>query len=226
MENRLLVAFVLSLGVFIGWGYIMSMIEGPPPSQVELEKQLADMPSSTSLGISQQASPIGKSENRSKLPGATSPAATVSKPEFPGEETTIKISTGLATYIFTNKGAMIKNILLTQHKTAKGEPIDLVEHKDNSTLPLALESNNNQVTNILQNAYYQASTTSLELSEFQPTGKLEMKLVHSSGLEVSREFDFRYNDFMVDVNTQIHAPTFSSQNLTYNVLYGPGMGGR
>ena len=102
MENRLLLAFVLSLGVFIGWGYIMSMIEGPPPSQVELEKQLADVPSSISPGISQQASSIGKSETRSKSPSVTSPAATVSKPEFPGEETTIKISTGLATYIFTN----------------------------------------------------------------------------------------------------------------------------
>jgi len=226
LENRLLLAFVLSLGVFIGWGYIMSMIEGPPPSQVELEKQLADVPSSISPGISQQASSIGKSETRSKLPSATSPAATVIKPEFPGEETTIKISTGLATYIFTNKGAMIKNILLSQHNTAKGEPIDLVDHKDGAILPLALESSNSQVTNILQNAYYQASTTSLELSEFQPTGKLEMKLVHSSGLEVSREFNFRYNNFMVDVNTQIHAPTFSSQNLTYNVLYGPGMGGK
>jgi len=226
LENRLLVAFVLSLGVFIGWGYIMSMIEGLPPSQVELEKQLADVPSSISPGVSQQASSIGKSETRSKLPSAISPAATVSKPEFPGEETTIKISTGLAPYIFTNKGAMIKNILLTQHNTAKGEPIDLVDHKDGAILPLALESNNNQATNILQNAYYQASTTSLELSESQPTGKLEMKLVHSSGLEVNREFNFRYNDFMVGVNTQIHAPTFSSQNLTYNVLYGPGMGGK
>ena len=172
MENRLLVAFVLSLGVFIGWGYIMSMIEGPPPSQVELEKQIADVPSSINPGISQQASSIGKSENRSKLPPATLPAATVSTPEFPGEETTIKISTGLATYIFTNKGAMIKNILLTQHNTAKGEPIDLVDHKDGAILPLALESNNNQVTNILQNAYYQSSTMSLELSESQPTGKL------------------------------------------------------
>ena len=204
----------------------MSMIEGPPPSQVELEKQLADVPSSISPGISQQASSIGKSKTRSKLPSATSPAATVSKPEFPGEETTIKISTGLATYIFTNKGAMIKNILLTQHKTAEGEPIDLVEQKDNSIFPLALESNNSQITNILQNAYYQPSTMSLELSEFQPTGKLKMQLTHSSGLEVMREFNFRYNDFMIDVETQIKAPALASQNLTYNVLLGPGMGGK
>ena len=226
MENRLLVAFVLSLGVFIGWGYIMSMIEGPPPSQFELEKQLAEVPSSKNLGLSQQPSSIGKSKTLSKPTNAASSGQTVNENNFPGEESTIKISTGAATYIFTNKGAVIKNILLSQHETANGEPIDLVEQKANSPLPLSLESNNSQVTNILQNAYYQPSKLSMELSESQPTGNLKMQLVHSSGLEVIREFNFRYNNFMVEVETQIKAPTFASQNLTYNVLYGPGMGGK
>ena len=202
----------------------MSMIEGPPPSQVELEKKLADVPQS-SQRLSQKTVPSGKPKTAPSL-STTTPAATASEPDFPGEETTTKVSTGLATYIFTNKGAMIKNILLTQHKTVEGEPIDLVEHKDTSTFPLALESNNSQITNILQNAYYQPSTISLELSEFQPTGKLKMQLAHSSGLEVIREFNFRYNDFMIDVETQIKAPTLASQNLTYNVLLGPGMGGK
>jgi YidC/Oxa1 family membrane protein insertase len=226
LENRLLVAFVLSLGVFIGWGYIMSMIEGPPPSQFELEKQLAEVPSSNNLGVSQQPSSIGKSKTLSKPSSATSPGQNINEQDFPGEESTIKISTGVATYIFTNKGAVIKNILLSQHKTANGEPIDLVEQKANNPLPLSLESDNSQVTNILQNAYYQPSTLSMELSESQPTGNLKMQLVHSSGLEVIREFNFRYNNFMVEVETQIKAPTFASQNLTYNVLYGPGMGGK
>ena len=226
MENRLLVAFVLSLGVFIGWGYIISIIEGPPPSQFELEKQLAEVPSSKNLGLSQQPSSIGKSKTLSKPTNAASSGQTVNENNFPGEESTIKISTGAATYIFTNKGAVIKNILLSQHETANGEPIDLVEQKANSPLPLSLESNNSQVTNILQNAYYQPSKLSMELSESQPTGNLKMQLVHSSGLEVIREFNFRYNNFMVEVETQIKAPTFASQNLTYNVLYGPGMGGK
>jgi len=226
LENRLLVAFVLSLGVFIGWGYIMSMIEGPPLSQFEMEKQLAEVPSSKNLGVSQQPSSIGKSKTLSKPTNAASSGQTVNEDNFPGEESTIKISTGAATYIFTNKGAVIKNILLSQHETANGEPIDLVEQKANSPLPLSLESNNSQVTNILQNAYYQPSKLSMELSESQPTGNLKMQLVHSSGLEVIREFNFRYNNFMVEVETQIKAPTFASQNLTYNVLYGPGMGGK
>ena len=121
---------------------------------------------------------------------------------------------------------MVKNILLSQHKTDKGELIDLVDHGNGIVLPLALESNNNQVTKILQNAYYKTSTTFLELSESQPNGKLRMELEHSSGLNVVREFTFRYNDFMVDVETKIKAPAFAEQNLSYNVLFGPNMGGK
>ena len=226
MENRLLVAFILSLGVFVGWGYIMSMIEGPPASQIQSEKELAEIPPSTNSGISKQLQPNSQSKNLATAPALTSPKTNNNASDFPGKETTIRVTTGLATYLITNKGAMVKSILLSKHKTEKGEPIDLVDQKDGAILPLALESNNNEVTNILQNAYYQPSTELLELSESKPTGTLKMQLTHASGLSVLQEFTFRYNDFMVDINTQIKAPALASQNLSYNVLYGPGMGGK
>ena len=226
MENRLLLAFILSLGVFVGWGYIMSMIEGPPASQIQSEKELAEIPPSTNSGISKQFQPNSQSKNLATSPALTSPKTNNNASDFPGKETTTRITTGLATYLITNKGAMVKSILLSKHKTEKGEPIDLVDQKDGAILPLALESNNNEVTNILQNAYYQPSTELLELSESKPTGTLKMQLTHASGLSVLQEFTFRYNDFMVDINTQIKAPALASQNLSYNVLYGPGMGGK
>ena len=225
MENRLLLAFVLSIGVFIGWGYVMSVIEGPPPAQIQSEKDLAEIPPSTP-GMAQQAPSSVAPGTPSEQTAPNIPAPAISQAEFPGTEVTIKVSAGNVSYIITNKGAMVKNILLSQHKTAQGEPIDLVEHENGGTLPLALESSNDQVTNILQNAYYNPSTTSLELSESQPTGTLKMTLEHSSGVNVVREFTFRHNDFMIDVQTRINAPNYASQNLSYNVLFGPGMGGK
>ena len=33
MENRALLAFVLSLAVFILWGYFLAKVQGPPPEQ-------------------------------------------------------------------------------------------------------------------------------------------------------------------------------------------------
>ncbi len=225
MENRLLLAFVLSIGVFIGWGYVMSVIEGPPPAQIQSEKDLAEIPPSTP-GMAQQAPSSVAPGTPSEQTAPNIPAPAISQAEFPGTEATIKVSAGNVSYIITNKGAMVKNILLSQHKTAQGEPIDLVEHENGGTLPLALESSNDQVTNILQNAYYNPSTTSLELSESQPNGTLKMTLEHSSGVNVVREFTFRHNDFMIDVQTRINAPNYASQNLSYNVLFGPGMGGK
>ena len=82
--------------------------EGPPLSQFEMEKQLAEVPSSKNLEVSQQPSSIGKSKTLSKPTNAASSGQTVNEDNFPGEESTIKISTGAATYIFTNKGAVIK----------------------------------------------------------------------------------------------------------------------
>ena len=226
MENRLLLAFVLSIGVFIGWGYVMSVIEGPPPAQIQSEKEVAEIPPATPPSTALQPQPSANPETPSEQTAPNIPAPAVSQAEFPGEETTVQISVGKVTYVITNKGAMVRNILLSRHKTAQGEPIDLVEHKNDGVLPLALESNNAQVTNILQNAYYKPSTTFIELSESQPTGKLTMTLEHSSGVNVIREFTFNHNDFMVNVKTQISAPSFASQNLSYNVLFGPGMGGK
>ena len=121
MENRLLLAFILSLGVFVGWGYIMSMIEGPPASQIQSEKELAEIPPSTNSGISKQLQPNSQSKNLTTAPALTSPKTNNNASDFPGKETTIRITTGIATYLITNKGAMVKSILLSKHKTEKGD---------------------------------------------------------------------------------------------------------
>ena len=190
MENRLLLAFVLSLGVFIGWGYIMSIVEGPPPVQTELEKELAEIPPLVSPRISKQQKSSSEPDTLPKLLSSASSTLSGEAKDFPGKEINVNVSTGRVNYVLTNKGAMVKNILLTKHKTNKGEPIDLVDHDNGGILPLALESNNNLVTKILQNAYYKTSTTYLDLSEAQPIGKLDMELKHSSGLNIKREFTF------------------------------------
>ena len=154
MENRLLLAFVLSLGVFIGWGYIMSLIEGPPAKQVSLNKESVKIPPSVNQEMAQQPGSEKKAMTLSEATQSTGPLPTKNESDFPGEETNIKVSTGLVTYFISTKGAMVKKILLSQHKMDSGELIDLVEQNNNGAFPLALESNNDQVTRILQNAYY------------------------------------------------------------------------
>ena len=90
---------------------------------------------------------------------------------------------------------------------------------------MSLKSDDPKITSILQNAYYEPSTTSLFLSNSSPEGVLTFTLKHKSGLQVFREFKFRFNDYMMEIKTRITAPPLANKNLQYEIVLGPGIGG-
>ena len=224
MENRLLLAFVLSLAVFIGWGYFLAQIQGPlPVKEPGMEEFPEDAqalaPKSRALG----SAPSGLPKSESFQP--TTPMPVPIDP-FPGEEVLIQVSTGKTHFVISNRGGVIKQLQLPRFYDDDGNIIDLINNPDHLTPALALQANDPEVTAILQNAHYEPSTTSIVLSEFNPEGRLTLTLNHSSGLQVTRTYVFHFNDYMVEMDTQISAPSMASRNLQYQVLLGPGMGGK
>ncbi len=224
MENRLLLAFVLSLAVFIGWGYFLAQIQGPlPVKEPGMEEFPEDAqalaPKSRALG----SAPSGLPKSESFQP--TTPMPVPIDP-FPGEEVLIQVSTGKTHFVISNRGGVIKQLQLPRFYDDDGNIIDLINNPDHLTPALALQANDPEVTAILQNAHYEPSTTSIVLSEHNPEGRLTMTLNHSSGLQVTRTYVFHFNDYMVEMDTQISAPSMASRNLQYQVLLGPGMGGK
>ena len=224
MENRLLLAFVLSLAVFIGWGYFLAQIQGPlPVKEPGMEEFPEDAqalaPKSKALG----SAPSGLPKSESFQP--TTPMPVPIDP-FPGEEVLIQVSTGKTHFVISNRGGVIKQLQLPRFYDDDGNIIDLINNPDHLTPALALQANDPEVTAILQNAHYEPSTTSIVLSEFNPEGRLTLTLNHSSGLQVTRTYVFHFNDYMVEMDTQISAPSMASRNLQYQVLLGPGMGGK
>ena len=224
MENRLLLAFVLSLAVFIGWGYFLAQIQGPlPVKEPGMEEFPEDAqalaPKSRALG----SAPSGLPKSESFQP--TTPMPVPIDP-FPGEEVLIQVSTGKTHFVISNRGGVIKQLQLPRFYDDDGNIIDLINNPDHLTPALALQANDPEVTAILQNAHYEPSTTSIVLSEFNPEGRLTLTLNHSSGLQVTRTYVFHFNDYMVEMDTQISAPAMASRNLQYQVLLGPGMGGK
>ena len=224
MENRLLLAFVLSLAVFIGWGYFLAQIQGPlPVKEPGMEEFPEDAqalaPKSRALG----SAPSGLPKSESFQP--TTPMPVPIDP-FPGEEVLIQVSTGKTHFVISNRGGVIKQLQLPRFYDDDGNIIDLINNPDHLTPALALQANDPEVTAILQNAHYEPSTTSIVLSEFNPEGRLTLTLNHSSGLRVTRTYVFHFNDYMVEMDTQISAPSMASRNLQYQVLLGPGMGGK
>ena len=224
MENRLLLAFVLSLAVFVGWGYFLAQIQGPlPVKEPGMEEFPEDAqvlpPKSRASGSAPSVLPKSEpSQPTTQIPVPVDP--------FPGEEVLIQVATGKTHFVISNRGGVLKQLQLPRFKNDSGDIIDLIDNPDHLTPALALRANDPEVTAILQNAHYEPSTTSIVLSEHNPEGRLTLTLNHSSGLQVTQTYVFHFNDFMVEMGTQISAASMAFRNLQYQVLLGPGMGGK
>jgi len=221
LEKRLLLAFVLSLAVFIGWGAFMAQFQPPPVKKMDGTKNLEK--SIVPFSEQNRTIPVAPS-SQAESQSAAIPAAEMRNP-YPGNEKEVQVESGDIHYIFSNKGGVLKQILLPRFKNDNGDVINLIKNPDNLTAALALKSGDPEITSILQNAYYEASTTSIVLSEFSPEGILTFTLKHKSGLEVFREFKFRFNDYMMEIKTRIIAPPLANKNLQYEIVLGPGIGG-
>ena len=223
MENRLLLAFVLSLAVFVGWGYFLAEVQGPMPVQEQgMDNQNAQSIPSQSTGIT-GSTPSAPSQYQSSQ--SITPTPSPVNP-FPGEEVLIQVSAGKTHFTISNRGGVLKQLQLPRFKNDSGEIIDLIDNPDHLTSALALKTNDPEITSILQNAHYEPSTTSIVLDENNTEGKLTLTLNHSSGLQVVRKYTFRFDDYLVEMSTKITATALANRNLQYQVLLGPGMGGK
>ena len=217
MEKRALIAFILSLVVFLGWGYVLKLVEGPQSQRVEEQVIQA-----LKLAPSVQEAPTKPSP---ALQPSDQPTSPVAGTEFVGTETRVKVTTGLATYMISNKGGAITDILLQKYNGPKGDPTNLVHTVEGAKLPLTIEASDPAVSRIIQEAYYETSANSLDLTESNPTGKLTLHLKQESGFEVVRDYTFHYNQYLVDIETRLVGKPFAGRELQYMVLWGPGLGG-
>ena len=226
MENRLLLAFVLSLGVFVAWGYFLAQIQGPTPVKETGIQELPNTGQAPARRTQAPSSTFSSSPPQQGLSQVTTQAPAPAVNPFPGEEVLIQVSTGPALFVISNRGGALKQLQLPKYKNDAGEIIDLIMNPDNLTPALSLQANDPEISAILQYAHYEPSTTSIVLDESIPEGRLTLTLNHSSGLQVVRTYVFHYNDFMVEMSTQITATPLAAKNLQYQVVLGPGMGGK
>lgn len=215
---------MLSLVVFVGWGYFLAVVKGPPPEGVPQKQAGKVQPAPPSA-----LPPAGTTVPSAPAPGGTASGATPPMPgnvQFPGTEVIVKVHNGRADMEFSNRGGTLRKFLLPEYHSDQGEIVNLVDHEGGDKWPLSLESSDPGISNILQNAFYEVSPQSLVLTESNPTGKLTFRLKHESGLEVTRVLTFQHKSFLIEMQTQISAAPFASQNLQYSVLWGPSMGGK
>ena len=206
----------------------MAKFQPPPVEQTDEEYQTqvtAQNPADP--GSATLATPSGFASSRPQPAGSSqSMTAPVAVNPFPGEEKEIQVDAGKTHYIFSNRGGVLKQILLPRFNNDDGDTINLINNPDNLTSALSLKSDDAEITSILQNAYYEPSTTSIVLGESNPEAILTFTLKHESGLEVLREYKFRYNDYALEIKTRISALPLAAKNLQYQIVLGPEMGGK
>ena len=96
MEKRAIVAFILSLVVFVGWGYVLKFVQ--PQKQVEMAQRDSKLPDAATPSAPAPVAPGAEKPPVVSAPAQTQPQSSV----FAGTETRIKVNNGLATYVFTN----------------------------------------------------------------------------------------------------------------------------
>lgn len=219
----MLLAFILSLFVFFGWGYFLSVVQEPPAGQTDTAAQNN---SSSVPGASSSTTGTGAVKTpEAGLTGAEE-GETAGAEVIEGTETLVRVMGNGVEYDISNRGATLRKVLLKRYHNDQGDTVNLVRHDGRGSWPLAIESNDSEVTRLLQKSYYEPSTESLTLSASEPTGTVTMRLKHPSGVEVERIFTFQYDQPLIGVETHIKAPALAAKNLQYQVLWGPSMGGR
>jgi YidC/Oxa1 family membrane protein insertase len=229
-----MIAFGLSLVVFILWGVFLAKISPPPPQEAigEIEQpaqgqQNAPLPGTPELP-SLPSQPLPSGETGQALPESQQ---SVQTPSAPAQEThaevLVNVTKGQTTLIFSSRGGVLKHVEMHQYTNPEDDgPIDLIPQVAGAKYPLTLETGNAAVDQVLANSHFEPSRQSIEISESHPTDSLTFHLQHPSGFEVTRTFHFEWDNALISIDTDIKAPNMVAENLQYSVIWGPGLGGQ
>ena len=175
MDNRTIIAIVLSILVIIGYQYVFV-------PQTPQEPQVAG----------QKAKEEGKAES-------VRPAAVPVVAETPAaDEKEIKVENELYTAVFTSQGGSIKFWDVKQHKNKNGDNIVLLK-KPGAVPALAIGSKNDFD---LSNLIFKVSGKNLKLDDGNPSGTIVFE--YSKGdIMVRRTYTFYSNTYKVELTDEV-----------------------
>ena len=208
-----MIAFGLSLVVFIFWGVFLAKISPPPQKPVaEIEEPTQGqknipLPGTPELpALPTQTLPSGETALPDSQPSAQQ-TPTTPAPEVVKEEILVTVTKGQTTLIFSSRGGVLKHIQMHQYTNVAGDgPIDLIPQITGAKFPLTLETGNPAVDQVLANGHFEPSQQFIEISESNPSSNLVFQMRHPSGFEVKRTLQFKWDDPLIAIDTQIKAP--------------------
>ena len=184
MDNKTLLAIVLSIAVILGYQFLMVKEQPPVPQQ---QKQ-------TETGEAEHET--AKKEAVAKPKPAPTPVAV--EPVAPAEEKEVRVENSLYSAVLSSRGATIKFWKMKDYRDKKGDPVVLLQ-KPGVVPALAIGSNTDFN---LANANFSVSSGDLRLDDHNRFGSVVFEYA-KNGISVKRTYTFHAGTYEVDVADQV-----------------------
>ncbi|MEJ2697817.1 MAG: membrane protein insertase YidC [Candidatus Sulfobium sp.] len=179
MDNKTLLAIVLSIAVIIGYQYFAAR-QQPPVPQKEAQQ------------TAQEA--VKKEEAAKPAP----PPPVKALPAAPAEEKAVRVETGLYSAVLSSNGATIRFWEMKDYHDKAGKPVILLQ-KPGVVPAMAIGANTDFD---LSHANFRVSGGDLRLDEHNRTGSIVFEYA-GSGVSVKRTYTFHADKYTVDITDQV-----------------------
>ncbi len=209
-EKRLLIAFALSIVIFLGWGAYMRW-KYPQPVPVE-------EPAAQSAPVAPPAVPPTTIEKEPAGPRSLAPPQ-ATEPKAAAEETEYRVELENATIIFSNRGAVVRSWTLKNYHDAAGKPLELVQARTTRLgWPLSFQLDDAKLEEKLNDALYVVQATEAD------AGRLAEVMFEWSDGQVAARKHIRFtSDGLCEIRTAVAAP---DSPVPHRVAWRGGFGER
>ncbi|MFH1090061.1 MAG: membrane protein insertase YidC [Pseudomonadota bacterium] len=201
MEKRALIAFVISMAIFVMWSYFFSGPSTPPQQPVEKQP-----------GPGEPAAKPGLAPQTPAKPAAAKPGPAQVKPEAkPLERSELRktarlvaVKTDLYTAVFTEWGGRLKSLTLNNYLAALGPdapPKEQVVVDSENDLPLGLHFQGGRGPD-LDGLLYSAGDKTVTLGR-EGKASLTMAGQTPDGFEVIRKYTFTRDSYIIGLDITI-----------------------
>ena len=183
MDNKTLLAIVLSIAVIIGYQFLAVRQETPVP-----QKQVQE--------TAQKSAKNEAATQEEPAKPAPAPVAVATTPAAPEKE--IRVETDLYSAVLSSSGATIRFWEMKDYRDKEGNPVILLR-KPGVVPALAIGSNTDFD---LSHADFSVSGGNLKLDNHNRTGSIVFEYARN-GISVKRTYTFHAGTYAVDVTDQV-----------------------
>lgn len=196
MEKRVVVFLILSLLILFGYDFLIKELGYAPVTQPSLSEEDSAKKPHSQPDRTQAATTLSTAGS---LSADTSGVQTGAAEHERVEE----VDTPYFHATISNRGAQITSWKLKKYLTQSPdnpEPVELVYQEGHFAGPLALQVSDQEITNALQNGFYEVTRDFTVLSEQHPTGHMTLAYaIPDRAIRVVKELTFHHDSYVVDI---------------------------